>query len=120
MVIMDDYDAGFAAGQASVMSWIDVEKQAPEMKKLVMYFHDMTGGPHLGYYFGRDESYPCENDHVFGGFSGFLTGDATHWMYVPDDPFEDEYLAERRKEWIEDAYSEIDKQIKEIKKEISI
>jgi hypothetical protein len=100
------------------MKWISIEDQAPEMKRQVMYFHDMTGGAHIGYYFGRDEEYPAENDHVFASNIGWLTGDVTHWMYVPEDPFEDEGLAERRAEWIEDAYYDVDVMLKEGKQEI--
>ena len=120
MVIMDDYDAGFKAGQRGLqtMKWTKIEDQIPEMKRQVMYWHDMTGGAHIGYYFGRDEEYPCENNHVFGSNAGFLTGDATHWLYVPEDPIDDEPLKERRQEWIDQAYAEIDKQIKEIKQPI--
>jgi hypothetical protein len=40
----------------------------------------------VGYYYGRELEYPSENDHVFGGNAGFLTGDVTHWMYAPEEP----------------------------------
>ncbi|MAF24029.1 hypothetical protein CL634_00370 [bacterium] len=118
MVIMDDYDAGFEAGQRS--QWIDIEDHPPEMKRQVIYFHDDTGGAHIGFYFGRDEEYPCENNHVFGSNVGYLTGDATHWMYMPEDPFEDEYLQQRRQEWIDEAYADLDESIKRCKEPIGI
>ena len=102
------------------MKWNNIEEKVPEMKRQVMYWHDMTGGAHIGYYFGRDEEYPCENNHIFGSNAGFLTGDATHWLYVPEDPIDDEYLKERRQEWIDESYAEIDKQIEKIKQPIKI
>ena len=111
------YDAGFEDGKRS-SKWIDIEEQAPEMKRQVMYFHDMTGGAHIGYYFGIDDEDCPETVHVFASNIGWLTGDVTHWMYVPEDPFEDEGLLERRAEWIEDAYYEIDSMVKEGKQEI--
>jgi hypothetical protein len=115
------YDTGYADGVRNERQvWINIEEQAPEMKRQVMYFHDMTGGAHIGYYFGIDEEYPGENNHVFASSMGWLTGDATHWMYVPADPFEDEGLAERRAEWIEDAYHDIDVMLKEGKQEIGL
>ena len=141
MVIMDDYDAGFEAGKHDLArivalnedlayekgfemgqksQWISIEEQVPEIKRQVMYWHDMTGGAHIGYYFGRDEEYPGENNHVFGSNSGWLTGDATHWMYIPDDPFEDEYLQQRRQEWIDEAYANLNESIKRCKEPIGI
>ena len=67
------------------MNWIKIEDEIPEEERLVLYFFDMTGTS-LGFYFGRDESYPSDNDHVFGGNAGWLTGDVTHWTYIPDYP----------------------------------
>ena len=67
------------------MKWINIEDGIPEEERLVLYFHDMTGAS-LGFYFGRDESYPSDNNHVFGGNFGWLTGDVTHWTYIPDYP----------------------------------
>jgi hypothetical protein len=67
------------------MKWINIEDGIPEEERLVLYFHDMTGAS-LGFYFGRDESYPSDNNHVFGGNFGWLTGEVTHWTYIPDYP----------------------------------
>jgi len=95
------------------MKWIDIEDEAPEKGKRLLYFHDMTGVS-LGFYFGIDDEYCAETGHVFGGQFGFLTGDATHWTYIPDYPegFEDIDIAD--KEWA----SEVEKEINEVKKPI--
>jgi hypothetical protein len=71
-------------------NWINIDDEIPEQERLVIYFFDMTGTS-LGFYFGRDEDYPSSNNHVFGGNFGWLTGDVTHWCYIPDYPegFED-------------------------------
>ena len=85
------FDRGYVEGRAKYMNtWINIEDEAPEQERLVIYFHDMTGAG-LGFYFGRDKEYPSDNDHVFGGNFGWLTGDVTHWCYIPDYPegFED-------------------------------
>lgn len=74
------------ASEKSKAMWIDVLVKQPEENRLLLYFFSGCGGAFLGYYHGRDDEYPCENDHIFGGDGGFLTGDATHWMYVPEDP----------------------------------
>ena len=62
--------------------WIKIEDETPEEERLLLYFFDMTGTS-LGFYFGRDDQYPSDNDHVFGGNFGWLTGDVTHWAYIP-------------------------------------
>ena len=96
------------------MNWIKIEEQAPEKGKRLLYFHDMTGTS-LGFYFGRDEQYPCDNDHVFGGQFGFLTGDVSHWCYMPDYPEGCEDFAQADEEWA----SEVEKEINQIKEPIS-
>lgn len=108
---LDGYKAPMKADK-----WNDIMLSAPMKRKQLIYFHDMTGGPHVGYYFGVDDSYPGENNHVFGGPSGFLTGDATHWMYVPEPPFEDVELNERRDEWLD----HMEQAIEETKKPIDL
>ena len=80
------------------MKWTNIEDEIPEEERLVLYFFDMTGS-HLGFYFGRDESYPSDNNHVFGGNFGWLTGDVTHWTYIPDYPEDYEYHAEKNAEY---------------------
>lgn len=82
------YEKGFNKGWQKneyQSKWIKIEDEAPEEERLVLYFHDMTG-THLGFYFGIDESYCSETGHVFGGNFGWLTGDVTHWMYIPTYP----------------------------------
>ena len=95
------------------MRWIKIENEAPEKGKRLLYFHDMTGVG-LGFYFGIDDEYCAETGHVFGGQLGFLTGDASHWCYIPDYPegFEDFDIADA--EWA----SEVEKEINEVKKPI--
>lgn len=53
--------------------WIKYAEQKPEEDSEVFYFFEHCG-IFRGKYFGRS---------TFGGESGFLTGDVTHWM--PDD-----------------------------------
>ena len=108
---LDGYKAPMKADK-----WNDIMEHAPVKRKQLIYFHDMTGGPHVGYYFGVDESYPGDNNHVFGSHDGFLTGDATHWMYMPEPPFEDVELNERRDEWLD----HMEQSIEEFKKPISL
>ena len=85
------YDAGVKEGMK--LNWISVDDQVPEDDgRLLLYFFDGCGGPFLGFYFGRDEEYPYENNHVFGSHTGFLTGDVTHWMHLPDYPIDHEEI----------------------------
>ena len=74
------------ASEKSKAMWIDVLVEHPEEDRLLLYFFSDCGGAFLGHYHGRDNEYPCENNHIFASESGFLTGDVTHWMYVPEDP----------------------------------
>ena len=80
------YDRGYNDAKRRYESkWISIEDQVPEDDgRLIIYFFDGCGGPFLGFYFGRDEEYPSDNNHVFGSHTGFLTGDVTHWMHLPD------------------------------------
>jgi hypothetical protein len=59
----------------------------------------LTTGTSLGFYFGRCDEYPSYNNHVFGGNFGWLTGDVTHWAYVPTYPAGYEYHAEKNAEY---------------------
>ena len=110
------HDRGYQEGSEDKRHWNDIMKETPVKRKQLIYFHDMTGGPHIGYYFGADDSYPGENNRVFGSHVGFLTGDATHWMYMPEPPFEDDYLNERRDEWLD----HMEKSIWEMKQPINL
>ncbi len=55
----------------------------PEKERLLFYFFDGVG-VHAGKYDGIEVDYCPETGHVFGGANGWLTGDVTHWMYVPE------------------------------------
>ena len=56
--------------------WISVDDWLPEEGQSVIYYFDVVG-MHFGKYYG---------DNCFGGRSGFLTGDVTHWMPLPELP----------------------------------
>ena len=84
--------------------WTNIEDQTPlKRKKLLYYFEGV--GTWLGFYLGRDEKYPADNDHIFGSESGFLTGDVTHWCYMPDYP--------KCGEWRIEADNELAKEMEE-------
>ena len=99
-----------------MINWIKIEDEIPEEGRRLLYFFECTGVS-LGFYFGRNEEYPCSNDHVFGSNAGFLTGDVTHWCYIgyPD--------AEEAVEWRIDAdrefFEETKKQIKQASRDIA-
>jgi hypothetical protein len=110
------YDKGYQDAIYKYMNklnWIEIEDEAPKKGKRLLYFHDMTGVS-LGFYFGIDDEYCSETGHVFGGQFGFLTGDASHWCYIPDYPegFEDMHIADA--EWAR----EVEEEINQIKKPI--
>ena len=88
------YDRGWNDAKVQYgCKWINIEDQVPENNgRMLLYFFEGCGGAFLGFYLGRDEKYPCENDHVFGCSTGFLTGDATHWMPLPDYPIDHEEI----------------------------
>jgi hypothetical protein len=67
------------------LQWTDVMEEQPPKDTLILYFFECTGVS-AGYYDGRCDEYPGENNHVFGGGGGFLTGDVTHWMHMPGEP----------------------------------
>ena len=96
-----------------MMNWTKIEDEIPEEERLLLYFFDMTGTS-LGFYFGRDESYPSDNDHVFGGNFGWLTGDVTHWAYIPKYPKGCEDHAEMNAEYAR----ALRKDVEEVKKPI--
>ena len=55
-------------------AWIKVEKELPKEDQEVFYYFDVVG-VHQGKYMGQ-----CEIGSVFGGDSGVLSGDVTHWQ----------------------------------------
>lgn len=87
--------------------WINIEKEIPEKGRRLLYYFEGTG-VWLGFYYGRDEEYPCDNNHVFGSESGFLTGDVTHWCYMPDYPEGGEWRVEADIEFAKEVEKEID------------
>jgi len=91
--------------------WIDINDQVPEKGRKLLYFFEGTGS-WLGFYFGRDEEYPSDNNHVFGGNSGFLTGDVTHWCYTPNYPKQFKEFTSLDEEWAREVENEI-RQIKD-------
>lgn len=95
------YDKGYQEAKHKYMNnlnWINLEDEIPEEERLLIYFFDGTGTS-LGFYFGRCDEYPSYNNHVFGGNFGWLTGDVTHWAYVPTYPAGYEYHAEKNAEY---------------------
>ena len=82
------FEVGFTHGWnmgKGGLQWTDVMEEQPPKDTLIMYFFECTGVS-AGYYEGRDDEYPGENDHVFSSHDGFLTGDVTHWMHMPGEP----------------------------------
>ena len=67
------------------MKWIKIEDKVPPEGVNLLYFFDCTGVS-LGQYYGIDEEYCYETGHVFASADGWLTGDVTHWMPLPDAP----------------------------------
>ena len=96
-----------------LMKWEKIDNSTPQKGKRLLYFHDRTGVS-LGFYFGIDGEYCSETGHVFGGQFGFLTGDVSHWCYMPDYPEGFEDFAEADIEWA----SEVEKEINQIKEPI--
>jgi hypothetical protein len=96
-----------------MINWINIEDKTPEKGKRLLYFFEMTGA-YLGFYFGIDDEYCPETGHVFGSQVGFLTGDVTHWCYMPDYPEGFEDFVEADMEWATEA----EKEINEIKEPI--
>ena len=95
-----------------MINWIkieDDEQSFPEQGRRLLYFFEGTG-VWVGFYYGRDEEYPCSNDHVFGSNAGFLTGDVTHYCYIDYPEGEDaEWRVEADKEFFEETKKEINK-----------
>ena len=88
-----------------MINWIKIEDEIPEEGKRLLYFFEGTG-VWTGFYYGRDESYPDSNNHMFGSNAGFLTGDVTHYCYI-DYPEEGAWRVERDKEWFEEEKNEM-------------
>ena len=87
-----------------MINWIKIENEVPEEGRRLLYFFEGTG-VWVGFYYGRDESYPSSNNHVFGCEVGFLTGDVTHYCYIDYPEGEDA-------EWRVDADREFSKETK--------
>lgn len=82
------YEKGFNKGwQKSEYAnkWISIKDEVPEEKVNLLYFFDCTGIS-LGQYYGIDPDYCPETGHVFASADGWLTGDVTHWMHLPNVP----------------------------------
>ena len=102
-----------------MINWIKIEDEIPEEGRRLLYFFECTGVS-VGFYYGRDEEYPCSNDHVFGSNTGFLTGDVTHWCYIgyPDAEEAVEWRIDADREFFEETKKEIFKIKEPIKEEM--
>lgn len=67
--------------------WIKIEDKKPDEDRLLFYLFDKEFLSAGGYY-GLNK----EGEHVFGGCSGMVEGEVTHWMYAPPVPKEYEGL----------------------------
>jgi len=67
------------------MKWIKIEDKVPPEGVNLLYFFDCTGIS-FGQYYGIEPDYCPETGHVFASHDGWLTGDVTHWMPLPDVP----------------------------------
>ena len=113
---VDGYDSGtkfvlnmiedFTEGALLQNKWTEIKDEIPEKGRRLLYFFEGTG-VWSGFYYGRDEQYPSDNDHVFGSEVGFLTGDVTHWSYIPDYPKGSEWRVEGDREFAEEVEKEI-------------
>ena len=88
------YDAGVESGKRGPIqtmlgldSWLDINEHVPEVGQHVIYYFDGVG-VHTGQYKGVDDLHPDFGDcgHVFTGDLGWITGDVTHWLPLPDKP----------------------------------
>ncbi len=64
----------------SRVRWIDARVRLPRPGQEVVYYFEVTGATH-----GRFERGTCQADALFSSRMGFLTGDVTHWMPMPED-----------------------------------
>ena len=98
-----------------MINWIRIEEEIPEEGKRLLYFFEGTG-VWVGFYYGRDEDYPCSNNHVFASNAGFLTGDVTHWCYIDYPEGED---AEWRVDADREFFEETKKEMKQLDRDIA-
>jgi len=59
------------------MKWIPVKVLPNEGQKV---FYHYVGGTFAGMYYGLSDNEDLRGLPCFGGDSGFLCGDVTHWM----------------------------------------
>ena len=95
------------------MKWINIEDEIPEQESLLVYLFDRAGTS-LGFYFGISKDFPSTNNHVFGGNFGFITGQVTHWAYIPEYPQGYEDDAEKNAEYARVLRREVNETIKPI------
>ncbi len=57
------------------MKWIKVKDELPENSAQDLFYYFDAVGVFEGHFYGLEP-----DGYVFGGKSGWLTGDATHWM----------------------------------------
>ena len=98
-----------------MINWIKISDKIPEEGKRLLYFFEGTG-VWTGFYYGRDEDYPCSNNHVFGSNVGYLTGDVSHYCYIDYPEGEG---AEWRVKMDKEFFEETKFQINKLKKPIS-
>ena len=89
-----------------MIDWIKIEDEVPEKGRRLLYFFEGTGA-WLGFYYGLDEEYCSKTGHVFGSQHGFLTGDVTHWCYIPAYPEGEEGRDEADREFAKEMEEEI-------------
>lgn len=89
-----------------MMNWIKIEDEIPEKGRRLLYFFEGTG-VWLGFYYGIDEEYCSETGHVFGCQHGFLTGDVSHWCYIPAYPKGEDWRDEADREFAKEVEEEI-------------
>ena len=89
-----------------MIDWIKIEDEVPEKGRRLLYFFEGTGA-WLGFYYGLDEEYCSKTGHVFGSQHGFLTGDVTHWCYIPAYPEGEEWRDEADREFAKEMEEEI-------------
>jgi len=61
--------------------WIKCSERLPEKDQRVLYYF-MVVGIHAG----RFKYGTCQGDALFASAAGFLSGDVTHWMPLPEAP----------------------------------
>lgn len=87
------YNKGYADCQENMAkeyeklsTWNYILNKVPSMDDFLFLYVQEDNWQGTGFYLGQDKELKEENNYIFGGCAGMITGEITHWMIAPEPP----------------------------------